>query len=83
MDDLSLFPPEPPPSAPEGGDGNGITLADYAQTAYLEYALSVVKGRAAFQGLKDATGGATPPPGWWNRLSKNLTVRPERRSPDP
>jgi topoisomerase-4 subunit A len=29
-----------------GGDGNALTLAAYAQQAYLEYALSVVKGRA-------------------------------------
>ena len=33
---LDLLPPE--------DDGSGITLADYAQQAYLEYALSVVKG---------------------------------------
>ena len=30
---------------PTDGDTT-LTLADYAQTAYLEYALSVVKGRA-------------------------------------
>ncbi|MEO6279654.1 DNA gyrase subunit A, partial [Roseateles sp.] len=29
-----------------GGDSNALTLAAYAQQAYLEYALSVVKGRA-------------------------------------
>ncbi|MCE4557634.1 DNA topoisomerase IV subunit A [Pelomonas cellulosilytica] len=29
-----------------GGDANALTLAAYAQQAYLEYALSVVKGRA-------------------------------------
>ncbi|RZL31306.1 MAG: DNA topoisomerase IV subunit A, partial [Rubrivivax sp.] len=29
-----------------GGDGNALTLGAYAQQAYLEYALSVVKGRA-------------------------------------
>ncbi|MFG6414033.1 DNA topoisomerase IV subunit A [Roseateles sp. DC23W] len=29
-----------------GGDPNALTLAAYAQQAYLEYALSVVKGRA-------------------------------------
>ena len=33
------FPPAPP------GDDN-LNLANYAQRAYLEYALSVVKGRA-------------------------------------
>jgi len=30
----------------EGDDSNALTLAAYAQQAYLEYALSVVKGRA-------------------------------------
>ena len=29
-----------------GDDSNALTLAAYAQQAYLEYALSVVKGRA-------------------------------------
>ncbi|WP_395701470.1 DNA topoisomerase IV subunit A [Aquabacterium sp.] len=48
---LSLMPPAEPP---EGGDT--ITLAHYAQRAYLEYALSVVKGRA----LPDVCDGAKP-----------------------
>jgi topoisomerase-4 subunit A len=39
----------PPPEAP-------IALADYAERAYLEYALSVVKGRA----LPDVTDGCKP-----------------------
>ena len=60
MDDLFLFPPEttPPAPQPEGdnGDASTITLADYAQTAYLEYALSVVKGRA----LPDVCDGQKP-----------------------
>ena len=57
MDDLFLFPPETTPPAPEPeGDGSSITLADYAQTAYLEYALSVVKGRA----LPDVCDGQKP-----------------------
>ena len=34
----------PPGDDNNGGDGTSLTLADYAQTAYLEYALSVVKG---------------------------------------
>ena len=45
---LDLLPPE--------DDGNGLTLADYAQQAYLEYALSVVKGRA----LPDVCDGQKP-----------------------
>jgi len=40
--------------APE--DDDALTLADYAQTAYLEYALSVVKGRA----LPDVCDGQKP-----------------------
>ncbi len=45
-------------SGPEdGGPGdNSITLAHYAERAYLEYALSVVKGRA----LPDVCDGAKP-----------------------
>jgi topoisomerase-4 subunit A len=42
----------PPP--PEGGDS--LTLAHYAERAYLEYALSVVKGRA----LPDVCDGQKP-----------------------
>src|SRR5919205_2025482 len=42
---------------PGGGDGNdAITLAHYAERAYLEYALSVVKGRA----LPDVCDGQKP-----------------------
>ena len=43
----------------EGGDGNGgdsLTLADYAERAYLDYAVSVVKGRA----LPDVCDGQKP-----------------------
>ncbi|MDZ7811662.1 MAG: DNA gyrase subunit A, partial [Ideonella sp.] len=43
-----------PPSG--GGDDNTVTLAHYAERAYLEYALSVVKGRA----LPDVCDGAKP-----------------------
>jgi topoisomerase IV subunit A len=49
--DLSAAePPEPPPSEIE------LNLANYAQQAYLEYALSVVKGRA----LPDVCDGQKP-----------------------
>jgi topoisomerase-4 subunit A len=44
---LSLMPAE---------DGDALALADYAQQAYLEYALSVVKGRA----LPDVCDGQKP-----------------------
>ena len=42
----------------EGGgpDDNDLALATYAQRAYLEYALSVVKGRA----LPDVADGQKP-----------------------
>jgi len=44
----------PAPAQPEGDDA--LNLASYAQRAYLEYALSVVKGRA----LPDVTDGQKP-----------------------
>src|ERR1700749_2589486 len=50
--DLFAAPPPPPPS----DDKDSLTLAHYAQTAYLEYALSVVKGRA----LPDVSDGQKP-----------------------
>jgi topoisomerase-4 subunit A len=40
----------------DGGDDDGLDLASYAQRAYLEYALSVVKGRA----LPDVADGQKP-----------------------
>ena len=49
---LDLFTAEPP--APP--DDDAVTLADYAERAYLEYALSVVKGRA----LPDVCDGQKP-----------------------
>ena len=39
-----------------GGNGDAIGLARYAERAYLEYALSVVKGRA----LPDVSDGCKP-----------------------
>ncbi|RMW99437.1 DNA topoisomerase IV subunit A [Allofranklinella schreckenbergeri] len=49
---------KPPAAAqpPRVGDGDGSSLAAYAQRAYLEYALSVVKGRA----LPDVADGQKP-----------------------
>ena len=54
MTDLFSFPPAPPPSGPDASDA--LPLADYAERAYLEYALSVVKGRA----LPDVCDGNKP-----------------------
>ena len=51
---LDLFAAEPPPPPPANDDA--ITLAHYAERAYLEYALSVVKGRA----LPDVCDGQKP-----------------------
>ena len=51
---MDLFTADPVPSAPESADQD--SLSAYAQRAYLEYALSVVKGRA----LPDACDGQKP-----------------------
>ena len=51
---MDLFTPSPVPIAPEPADQG--SLSAYAQRAYLEYALSVVKGRA----LPDACDGQKP-----------------------
>ncbi len=49
--------PTLPPPAPTSGEGDDtLNLATYAQRAYLEYALSVVKGRA----LPDVCDGQKP-----------------------
>src|SRR5438067_1640358 len=49
---------EQTPLAFSGGEdgGDSLTLAHYAERAYLEYALSVVKGRA----LPDVSDGCKP-----------------------
>ena len=54
MPDLFDLPPTDPVPAPEPTDH--LPLAGYAQRAYLEYALSVVKGRA----LPDVCDGNKP-----------------------
>ncbi|WLI88452.1 DNA topoisomerase IV subunit A [Massilia sp. R2A-15] len=48
-------PPPPPPPPPED-DGESLTLSTFAERAYLDYAVSVVKGRA----LPDVTDGQKP-----------------------
>ena len=50
-----LFDTDAPPTS-DDEPGNDIALADYAERAYLEYALSVVKGRA----LPDVCDGQKP-----------------------
>ncbi|MCZ8075971.1 MAG: DNA topoisomerase IV subunit A, partial [Paucibacter sp.] len=56
----SIFDNPPPNSGGGGsggaGDGENLTLGHYAERAYLEYALSVVKGRA----LPDVCDGQKP-----------------------
>ncbi len=54
MPDLFDTPPPPAPLTP--GSADTLALADYAERAYLEYALSVVKGRA----LPDVCDGNKP-----------------------
>jgi topoisomerase IV subunit A len=59
LDLTAIEPPEPPHStgaAGESGADDELNLATYAQRAYLEYALSVVKGRA----LPDVCDGQKP-----------------------
>ena len=51
---MDLFTLAPEPANPESADPD--SLAAYAQRAYLEYALSVVKGRA----LPDVCDGQKP-----------------------
>jgi topoisomerase-4 subunit A len=51
QDDLFAEPPPPPPE-----DGETLTLSTFAERAYLDYAVSVVKGRA----LPDVCDGQKP-----------------------
>ena len=62
--DFNSLPPDGPkpgaksesPDGPPDAPNDAVTLAHYAERAYLEYALSVVKGRA----LPDVCDGAKP-----------------------
>ncbi|MBV5322478.1 MAG: DNA topoisomerase IV subunit A [Ilumatobacteraceae bacterium] len=56
MTDPTLFEPPKPAVPPLPNSGDSPSLASYAQRAYLEYALSVVKGRA----LPDVCDGQKP-----------------------
>jgi topoisomerase-4 subunit A len=59
---LAVTPPPTPPRSPsatggaDGDEGESLTLAVYAERAYLDYAISVVKGRA----LPEVADGQKP-----------------------
>ena len=57
--DRDAAPPAPPPVSVQGGDGDSdesLPLAQFAERSYLEYAMSVVMGRA----LPDVADGQKP-----------------------
>ena len=54
--DSNAIQPPPPPAPPSDVDPNEAPLAQYAELAYLQYAISVVKGRA----LPDICDGQKP-----------------------
>ena len=57
MSERDLFSDTPgDPGSPGEPEGDSLTLADYAERAYLDYAVSVVKGRA----LPDLCDGQKP-----------------------
>jgi topoisomerase-4 subunit A len=60
VDDEGAPPSRPPVPPPSGGDSNGddasLPLAEFAERSYLEYAMSVVMGRA----LPDVADGQKP-----------------------
>ena len=80
-------PPQPPqPPAPpggasdggDGGDGETLTLSTFAERAYLDYAISVVKGRA----LPDVCDGQKPVQRRilyaMNEMGLNSTAKPRK-----
>ncbi len=54
--DLFTTRPDAPPPPANAADDDSLALADYARQAYLDYAISVVKGRA----LPDVCDGLKP-----------------------
>ena len=57
MEELDLFPADNgPANGSDDAAGDALTLAQYAERAYLDYAVSVVKGRA----LPDVCDGQKP-----------------------
>lgn len=75
-DQASLF--DETPSAPDPSDGDTLTLATFAERAYLDYAISVVKGRA----LPDVCDGQKPVQRRilyaMNELGLNSTAKPRK-----
>jgi topoisomerase-4 subunit A len=56
MTQANLFEQQNPPSGGDGDDAETLTLSTFAERAYLDYAVSVVKGRA----LPDVADGQKP-----------------------
>jgi len=56
MTQASLFEQQNPPAGGDGNDAETLTLSTFAERAYLDYAVSVVKGRA----LPDVADGQKP-----------------------
>jgi topoisomerase IV subunit A len=85
MSQANLFD-APPPDEPgntagngsNGGDGESLTLSTFAERAYLDYAISVVKGRA----LPDVCDGQKPVQRRilysMNELGLNATAKPRK-----
>ncbi|WBS02267.1 DNA topoisomerase IV subunit A [Pseudoduganella sp. SL102] len=82
MSQANLFDAPPPDDPANGGnDGNGgesLTLSTFAERAYLDYAISVVKGRA----LPDVCDGQKPVQRRilysMNELGLNATAKPRK-----
>lgn len=74
----NLFDEAPDNSGGNGGDGETLTLATFAERAYLDYAISVVKGRA----LPDVSDGQKPVQRRilysMNELGLNSTAKPRK-----
>lgn len=82
MSQANLFdapPPDDPANGGNGGDGGeSLTLSTFAERAYLDYAISVVKGRA----LPDVCDGQKPVQRRilysMNELGLNATAKPRK-----
>ena len=74
----NLFDEAPDNGGGNGGDSESLTLATFAERAYLDYAISVVKGRA----LPDVSDGQKPVQRRilysMNELGLNSTAKPRK-----